>query len=78
MNEQDLFRLKKKVEDAKNQTSELVGQQKVLLQQLKENFNCTTLDEIYKKGKQLDIEIEKLSEQIESMTDELESKLDEQ
>jgi len=43
MDEQDLFRLKEDVEEAKQKVSELKGERQALMKQLKEEWSCDTI-----------------------------------
>ncbi len=74
MTEQDLFRLKKKVDDAKDTVNELKGQQTALLKQLKEEWKCSTIEEAEKKRNVLVKEIDELTNKIEKGIAELEEK----
>lgn len=65
MNTKDLLNLKKEIEDAKTELSSLKGQHKTLLSQLKEDWDCKTLEEAKKKAKTMQEEIESLNESIE-------------
>lgn len=74
MTEQELLKLKKKVEEAKTESSELRGQLKTLTSQLKKNFKCDTVKDAEDKMKVLKKDIDKLSEEIDTKIEELETK----
>lgn len=69
MSEQDLFKLKRKVDDAKTSLAELKGTKKTLLSQLKTQFNCSSLKEAEEKYKGWTDEVEELSERITKSID---------
>lgn len=65
MDEKELLKLKEEINDAKNETSELKGQEKYLMKELKDNWKCstiqdakTTLNDLEKEIKQIDKKIE--------------------
>ena len=72
MTEKDLLRLKKDIDEAKNTLAELNGQKGTLTKQLKENWDCSTIEEAEKVLKKMQIEIEKIQEDIDSGISELE------
>jgi uncharacterized protein (DUF305 family) len=74
MTEQQLFQLKRKVEEAKTTVAELQGQQKAQMKQLSDEWGCKTLDDAIEKGKKMNTEIETLTGQIEKGIEELETK----
>ena len=74
MTKQDLLDLQNSIIDAKSRISELKGKQSYLLTQLKEQFNCNTIEEANTKVKGLDKKLEKLTTQINENTKELEEK----
>lgn len=74
MTEQELLKLKKKVEAAKTESSELRGQLKTLLSQLTKNYKCKSVEEAETKMKSMKTEIDKLSDQIDEKLEELETK----
>jgi len=65
MTEKDLLKLKEDIESAKESMSQMKGQATILLQQLKENFGCTTFEQAKKKYKQMEREYELLSVEID-------------
>jgi hypothetical protein len=72
MTETQLLELKKKVDAAKTTVSELEGEQKALMKQLKEDWQCVTIEQAEKKVKTMNEEIETLSTQIKEGIAELE------
>jgi len=74
MTEQDLLRLKQKIDDAKRQTSELKGHKTALMNQLKTDWKCATVEEAEKLMAKMDKEITALNNSIEQGLKELEEK----
>jgi F0F1-type ATP synthase membrane subunit b/b' len=72
MTEQDLLKLKQKIDDAKQQSSELKGQQTALMKQLKDDWKCSSIEEAEKLMEKMDKEIKTLNEKIETGLEELE------
>jgi len=72
--ERELLAKKKEIENAKNELAGLKGEEKSLLVQLKDDWNCTTLSEAKKKIKDFQAEVEALSLKIESATEKLQEK----
>jgi len=62
--EEELLDLKKKIEKAKISVSELKGQQKSLMNQLKTEYGCTTIEQAEKKLASIDKEIAGLDKEI--------------
>jgi len=69
-----LLDLKREVENAKMRISELSGQKKMLLEQLKTQFNCESLEEAKKLIEKMSKEIEEQEKSIEKSIGELYSK----
>lgn len=65
MNEKDLLTLKKKIDQMKDEMSELVGQKNYLLKDLKENWGCKTLEDVTDRNLRFKEEIERLEEQLD-------------
>jgi hypothetical protein len=63
--EQQLLDLKKEVEAAKTQSSELTGQQKSLMKQLKDEWACASTEAGDKKITQLLTKLKEIDRQIE-------------
>jgi predicted transcriptional regulator len=74
MTERDLLKLKEDIEEAKEKFQQLKGQKNALMQQLKEEWDCTTIKEAHKILKKLEIEVEEISNEIVKGLDELEKK----
>ena len=74
MDEEQLLELKKEIDDAKTEISELTGTQKQLMKDLKTQWNCSTLEEAEKEHKKLGEQITKLSGQIDKGVKELNEK----
>lgn len=74
MTEQDLLKLKQKIDDAKQQSSELKGQQTALMKQLKDDWKCSSIEEAEKLMEKMDKEIKTLNEKIETGLEELDEK----
>lgn len=76
LTEEKLLELKGEIESAKTKVSELTGQKKILMNQLKETWGCKTLEEANKKLAEMNKSIKQLSEAISKQTAELEKKYD--
>jgi hypothetical protein len=74
MEVRELIKLKQKIEDAKQQTSELKGQQTALMKQLKDDWKCNSIKEAEALMEKMDWEIKTLNDQIETGLAELEEK----
>jgi uncharacterized protein YukE len=74
MNEEQLLELKKEIDEAKTEISELKGTRKQLMKDLQENWDCKTLEEAEKKHKKLGEEITALSDKINIGVTELNEK----
>jgi prefoldin subunit 5 len=74
MKEQDLLKLKREIDEAKDSVNQLKGQQTALLKQLKDEFGCSSLEEAEKKIAKMKKELELLTESIENGLEELEEK----
>lgn len=70
----ELFELKEKVDAAKTEVSELEGQKKALMKQLKDDYGFATVEAAEKKLASMRKEVETLDEQIETGIEELEEK----
>jgi len=77
MNEQELLKLKKDIEVAKQKVSELKGENQALMKRLKEDWGCGSLKDAEEKVKKMIARVEKLSGEIESRMDLLENRLEE-
>ncbi len=74
MNEQQLLDLKHQIDEAKTNATELTGQQKSLMDRLKKDWNCTTVEQAEKKVEELETEITQLNTSIDKGVKELEEK----
>ena len=75
MTTEKLLRLKKEIDKAKEELSELKGKKKVLLERLKNEFNCAYKD-IDKVKQQLREKADELEEEKEALIKELEEEYD--
>jgi hypothetical protein len=74
MTAQDLLKLKTEVETAKQTVSEKKGHQTALLNQLKTDWGCKSVEEAEKKLKSMNTEIDELDTKIEETIAEIETK----
>ena len=74
MTEQQLLDLKENVAEAKQKVSELTGQQTVLLNQLKTDWDCKTIKEAEDKLAEMEKNISVIDKKIEKGIKELEKK----
>lgn len=72
MDEKKLFEIKKKIEDAQIEKSELAGRKKHLLTELEKNFKCKSLEEAQEKLETLRAQKRELEEKLEQQLEELE------
>jgi glutamine synthetase type III len=75
MDKEDLLDLKNKIEKSKTTVAELTGQQKSQMNQLKETFGCTTIEDAEEKLETIKKSISKLDTQIEEGLEKLEEQL---
>jgi hypothetical protein len=75
--EKELLDLKEEILQAKTSVSELTGQQTALMNQFKEEWKCSTVQDVETKLKQLQKTIKSLDSQIEESSTELEKLLEE-
>ena len=75
MDKDDLLALKSKIEKSKTTVAELTGQQKSQMNQLKETFGCTTIEDAEEKLETMKKSISKLDTQIEEGLEKLEEQL---
>lgn len=73
-NEQKLLQLKQQIDSAKQEVSQLKGQQKALLSQLKSEWKCDTVEDAKKLQTVLKQELEGIEADIERGMKELEEK----
>lgn len=74
MNENDLIRLKQQIDEAKEKNLQLKGQMDALMQQLKEDWKCDSIEQANKKLKQMEKQVNDLTDEIETGIQELEEK----
>ncbi len=74
MKEKELLELKQEIDLAIQTVSTLKGQKKVLLDQLKELWNCETLEDAKIKLEQTEKELETVNKKIKKGLKEVESK----
>jgi predicted nucleic acid-binding Zn-ribbon protein len=74
LDEQGLLDLKRKIDTAKTSVSELKGHQTALMNQLKTDYGCKTVEEAEKKLKAMGKKITDLEDQIDEDIKELEDK----
>jgi hypothetical protein len=72
MTEKDLLRLKRDIDEAKNTLAELTGQKITLTKQLKEEWECSTIEDAETILKKTQAEIEEIQKDINSGISELE------
>lgn len=76
MNEKELFKLKEKIDSAKSKAAELKGRQDYLMQQLKKDWDCKTVDEANELVEKMDAEIAELNKQIASGIKKIETQME--
>jgi len=74
LDEQDLLDLKKDIDEAKTKKSELMGQKNALMNQLKTDWGCKTVEEAQVKLKTMGEEIEDIEDKIEKGVTDLQEK----
>ena len=74
MTEKNLLELKDQIEDAKASVAELKGQQTILMQQLKTNYNYKSIEESETLLAKWKKEVDKMQMQIDEGLKELEEK----
>jgi len=65
MNERELLQLKKEIDEAKQKTSELKGERQALMKQLKEEWNCETIEQAQSKITEMGEQSTQLSNEID-------------
>lgn len=73
MNEQELFELKERIDMAKSKVSELKGRQQYLMKELKEQWDCDSIEKAETKVRKTENEIEQFNQKIDKGTEELEN-----
>ena len=74
MNEHQLLDLKKEIDEANKTATELNGRRKQLMETLKTDWDCTSVDQAEKKAEKINGEIDRLNQQIKEGCNELEEK----
>ena len=74
MTEKNLLELKDQIDEAKASVAELKGQQTILMQQLKTNYNCKSIEEAETLLAKWKKEVDKMQMQIDEGLKELEEK----
>jgi flagellar biosynthesis chaperone FliJ len=76
MDEKELLNLKEKINQAKTKVFELKGRQDYLMQDLKDNWKCVSVDSAQTTLQTYEKEIEETSNKIEKATMKLKEKYD--
>ena len=76
LNEKALLALKKQIEEAKSELSELRGKKKQLESTLQKEFKCSTIEEAHGLLEQMEEERQALNEKINTKIQQLEEKYD--
>jgi DNA-binding FrmR family transcriptional regulator len=72
--EQQLLDLKKQVETAKTQVSELTGQQNAIIKQFRDDWQCKDISAADDKLKAIQLDVALIDQQIEQKSAELQQK----
>ena len=72
MTEKELLKLKKKLDNAEQEVQQLIGQRKAILANLKEDFECSTIEEAEAERKRLKKKIKKLADELEEKLKQIE------
>jgi len=75
ISEKDLLDLKDQISEAKVKVSELTGQNQILMRQLKETWNCETIEQAEEKLEELSKRKSHLEKKIMKASEELEERL---
>jgi len=75
ISEKDLLDLKDQISEAKVKVSELTGQKQILMRQLKETWNCETIEQAEEKLEELSKRKSHLEKKIMKASEELEERL---
>lgn len=71
MNEKELLKLKKKIDSAESEAQLLKGERNAILANLKEDFDCSTIEEAKTLRKKLEKQREQLQDTIEQKLEEI-------
>jgi len=74
LTEKGLFKLKESIEQAKTNISKIEGSQQTLLEQLQNDWGCSSIEEAEKKLGVIKKKIDRLSTQIKEGIEEIEEK----
>lgn len=72
MTERELIELKQEIDEARDLYSKLQGQKEALMQQLKEEYNCTSTKQAQKMLIKMGSEIDEINDEINKGLEELE------
>ena len=72
MTEKELLKLKKKIDNAEYEEQQLKGQRKAILSNLKEDFDCSTIEEAEQEKRKLKKKIKKLADELEEKLKQIE------
>jgi len=70
--DKELLKLKKKVDNAQLEEQQLKGQRKAILVNLKEDFDCDTIEQATQERKQLEKKAKKFADKLEEKLKEIE------
>ena len=74
MDERQLLKLKEQIDGAEREASELEGQRKLYMQQLKDQHGCTTLEAAEKKLQRMEDEIEQKDKELRAALAEIDER----
>ena len=74
MNEQDLLKLKKEIDNAKAEVQELTGERNYLLKELKETWQCKTIEAAEKLVEQMEASTIEMKKVLTELLEKIESK----
>jgi prefoldin subunit 5 len=74
LTEKDLLRKKREIEQAKEELSELKGQEKALMKRLEEEYGITTIEQAEEKLESLQQQVSDLDTLIQEKTEAIEEK----
>ena len=73
---EEVIALKEEIDECKTEKAQLEGEQKAILKQLEEDWDCKSVKQAEKKMKEMEQEIKQLEVEIEEGLQELEEKLE--
>ena len=76
MNEKDLLQLKERIQESKQEKAKLEGKIAHLLEELKTNFNCTSISSAKTMLDEMETEIEELKKELKTISNEIHQKYD--